>query len=40
MHGFEVLVTATDKVHGAREAYIRDADGYIWVPDVPIADIS
>jgi uncharacterized glyoxalase superfamily protein PhnB len=38
--GFEVLSPAQNKAHGVREAYIRDADGYIWVPDVPIADIS
>lgn len=33
--GFEVLSPATDKGHGLREAYIRDHDGYIWVPDMP-----
>jgi catechol 2,3-dioxygenase-like lactoylglutathione lyase family enzyme len=33
---FSVLVEATDKPHGLREAYILDADGYIWVPDTPI----
>ncbi len=22
--------------HGLRETFIRDKDGYIWVPDVPI----
>jgi hypothetical protein len=32
--GFEILSPATDKGHGLREVYIRDADGYIWVPDV------
>ncbi len=32
--GFEVLSPAADKAHGLREVYIRDADGYIWVPDV------
>ena len=32
--GFEVLSPATDKGHGLREAYIRDPDGYVWVPDV------
>lgn len=33
---FNVLAGATDKPHGLREAYIRDSDGYIWVPDIPI----
>ena len=32
--GFEVLSPATDKGHGLRESYIRDPDGYIWVPDL------
>jgi catechol 2,3-dioxygenase-like lactoylglutathione lyase family enzyme len=32
--GFEVLSPPTDKGHGLREIYIRDLDGYIWVPDV------
>ena len=32
--GFKVLVSATDKPHGLREAYLVDADGYVWVPDV------
>jgi len=34
--GFEVLSPATDKGHGLREVYIRDQDGYIWVPDVHV----
>lgn len=34
--GFEVLSPASDKGHGLREVYIRDSDGYIWVPDVPV----
>jgi catechol 2,3-dioxygenase-like lactoylglutathione lyase family enzyme len=34
--GLEVISPATDKGHGLREVYIRDADGYIWVPDVKI----
>ncbi len=34
--GFEVLDKATDKPHGMREAYLVDADGYTWVPDVPV----
>lgn len=32
--GYQVLVGATDKKHGLREAYLVDADGYVWVPDV------
>lgn len=36
--GLKVLSPATDKGHGMREAYIRDFDGYIWVPDVVIDD--
>jgi len=32
--GYEVLSPATDKGHGVREVFIRDQDGYIWVPDV------
>ena len=35
-NNYEVISSATDKRHGVREAYIRDADGYIWVPDVQI----
>jgi uncharacterized glyoxalase superfamily protein PhnB len=34
--GYEILVPATDKGHGMREVYLRDPDGYIWVPDVAI----
>ncbi len=34
--GFEVLSPATNKGHGLREVHIRDKDGYIWVPDVPV----
>jgi hypothetical protein len=30
-----VLVSAADKPHGLREAYIVDDDGYVWVPCVP-----
>ena len=33
-HGFDLLAPATDKPHGLREAFILDADGYLWVPDV------
>ena len=32
--GFAVLSPSTDKGHGMREVYLRDADGYVWVPDV------
>ena len=32
--GYEVVSPATDKGHGVREVFIRDQDGYIWVPDV------
>jgi catechol 2,3-dioxygenase-like lactoylglutathione lyase family enzyme len=34
-HGYEVLEPPSDKPHGLREAYILDADGYVWVPDTP-----
>lgn len=33
--GYTVLARATDKPHGLREAYLIDADGYLWVPDIP-----
>lgn len=33
--GLEVLAASEDKPHGLRETYIRDTDGYIWVPDAP-----
>ena len=36
--GHVVLATPADKPHGLREAYIADPDGYVWVPDVPLAD--
>ncbi len=32
--GFALLAPPTDKPHGLREAFIMDADGYVWVPDV------
>ncbi|MEK9752283.1 MAG: hypothetical protein VW338_03605 [Rhodospirillaceae bacterium] len=32
-----VLAGAMDKPHGLREAYLIDPDGYLWVPDVPLA---
>jgi len=31
-HGFEVIQPAADKPHGLRECFLRDADGYVWVP--------
>ena len=34
--GYQVLVQAEDKPHGLREAYLVDADGYCWVPDVAV----
>ena len=34
--GFTVLEGATDKPHGLREAFLIDADGYLWVPGVAI----
>ena len=34
--GYKLLAPAADKPHGVREAYLVDADGYVWVPDVPI----
>ncbi len=33
--GFRVLAQAEEKPHGLREAFLLDADGYCWVPDVP-----
>ncbi len=35
--GGTVLADPADKPHGLREAYILDANGYVWVPDVPTA---
>ncbi len=32
---YKVLAAATDKRYGLREAHLIDADGYVWVPDVP-----
>ncbi len=36
--GYTVMSPATDKGHGVREAFIRDQDGYVWVPDVLILE--
>ena len=33
--GFEIVQPTADKPHGLREVFVRDADGYVWVPDVP-----
>jgi catechol 2,3-dioxygenase-like lactoylglutathione lyase family enzyme len=33
--GYKVLSEATDKPYELREAHLVDADGYVWVPDVP-----
>jgi len=35
--GAVVLVPASEKAHGLREAYIADDDGYVWVPSVATA---
>jgi catechol 2,3-dioxygenase-like lactoylglutathione lyase family enzyme len=35
--GYTVLAGAADKPHGLREAFLIDPDGYLWVPDVPLA---
>ncbi len=34
-HGYQVMVSAANKPHGLREAFLVDPDGYIWVPDAP-----
>ena len=34
-NGFVVVVPPADKPHGLREAYLADAHGYVWVPDIP-----
>jgi catechol 2,3-dioxygenase-like lactoylglutathione lyase family enzyme len=33
---YEVIEASADKAHGLREVFLRDADGYVWVPDVPV----
>ena len=36
-HGFKILCPTKDQPdHGLREAHIRDDEGYIWVPDIPL----
>jgi catechol 2,3-dioxygenase-like lactoylglutathione lyase family enzyme len=34
---YTVFQGAADKPHGLREAFIIDDDGYMWVPDIPVA---
>jgi uncharacterized glyoxalase superfamily protein PhnB len=34
--GYHVIAEPTDAGHGLREAFLRDPDGYVWVPDVPV----
>lgn len=36
--GFDVIEASADKAHGLREVFLHDTDGYVWVPDVPVAD--
>lgn len=36
-YGYTVLDGASDKPHGVREVYLVDPDGYVWVPDEPLA---
>jgi len=33
--GYEVVQHSSDKPHGLRECFLRDRDGYVWVPGVP-----
>ncbi len=33
---FAVLAGAADTLHGLRETFLIDADGYVWVPSVPL----
>lgn len=33
--GYKILSEATDKPYELREAHLVDADGYVWVPDIP-----
>ncbi len=36
-NGFRLLDGPRDQPdHGLREAHVIDADGYVWVPDVPV----
>jgi len=36
--GFKILASATDTPHGLREAFVQDADGYVWAPDMHTRD--
>jgi uncharacterized glyoxalase superfamily protein PhnB len=38
--GYQVVQEANDKSHGLREAYLRDGEGYLWVPDQPITSTN
>jgi catechol 2,3-dioxygenase-like lactoylglutathione lyase family enzyme len=38
--GHTILAEAADKPHGLRESYLVDPDGYVWVPDRPLAKSS
>ena len=38
--GYQVVQMAADKPHGLREAYLRDAEGYLWVPDRSITSTN
>lgn len=36
-YGFDLLDGPRDQPdHGLREVHIIDADGYVWVPDIPV----
>ena len=35
---FLIVQPATDKPHGLRECYLRDDEGYLWVPDQPLVE--
>lgn len=35
--GYEVLAASENKPHGLRECYLRDPEGYVWVPGRPLA---
>ena len=37
-HGYEVVEASANKGHGLRECFVRDEDGYIWVPDRPLVE--
>jgi uncharacterized glyoxalase superfamily protein PhnB len=36
--GALVLSPAVNQAHGQREVHIADADGYVWVPSIPLSD--